>query len=230
MSLDNLDLSTFRSPAEYLAWFETVQTLINEDPKNKEAALLHQGDYKYFYEEIFPLTCLLRAQKQEWPTARFRHVKGSQNFDVETEDLPLHYLEIVITNFDDAERFRMQRLLANKHVDALNPIERDQCDRPSGIKNEGNMRDHKVIVQEELDKIRTRILAKSGKTYPDATGLLVYYNDYKCYPKESDRPAFEVVIDELQPRWSATFDALFIVGAKGEHTFYRTTQTTPPYV
>jgi hypothetical protein len=230
MSLDDLDLTTFRNPTEYLAWFDAVRAAVDDDPTNTEAALLHKGDHKYFFEEMFPLACLLNAEKQNWPTACFRHVKGSQNFDVEVEGLPLHYLEIVTTVFDDAERYRMQRYLEEGSIDALNPVQCNERNRPIGIVNEGEMRNHKDIIQEELNIIRMRILAKSDKQYPEATGLLVYYNDYKCYPTESDRPAFEALIDELTPAWSQSFDTLFIVGAKSDYTFERIIQTTPTHV
>jgi len=222
MSVSELDLTIARTPSEYLAWFNPVLEQVNNARDNREAALLHEDDYKFFYEELFPLRSLLILKQNEWAEATFQPIHGDQNHDVKVDGLTLEFLEITITNFDGDERFRMQEYIENGSVDALNAVQRDERNRPIAIRNEGEMRDHHELVDEELKKIQERILNKSAKPYPDHTGLVVYYDDYKCAPKASDCKHFEALIDELQPTWSQTFDAIFIVGAKGEHTFERT--------
>lgn len=221
MSFPELDLTMARTPSEYIAWFRPILDQISERVDNHAAALLHEDEYKFFYEELFPLNCLLKLKEPDWSEARFQPIKGDQNYDVRVEGLPIEFLEITTTIFDGDERFRMQQFMAEGSVDALNPICSDDRGKPVGIQNEGEMRDHRELVAEELKKIRERITKKSLRAYPPNTGLIVYYNDYKCHPSESDRPTFEALIDELKPQWRANFTALFLIGAKGERTFER---------
>ncbi|WPJ96579.1 hypothetical protein SH580_02535 [Coraliomargarita algicola] len=224
MSVAQLDLTTARTPSEYIAWFSPILEQISEREDNREAALLHENEYKFFYEELFPLYCLLKLKEQDWSEARFQPIKGNQSYDVKVEGLPIEFLEITTTNFDGDERFRMQQLMTEGSVDALNPICHDERGRPVGIQNEGEMRDHQQLIVEETQKIHERITRKNSRTYPSKTALLVYYNDYKCYPSETDRSAFEALVNELHPQWSENFTALFLVGAKGEQTFEWLTQ------
>jgi hypothetical protein len=53
--LNELEMETPRSPSELAEWFKLKYEEILADPVEKQKARLHQGLYKYFIEEIYPL-------------------------------------------------------------------------------------------------------------------------------------------------------------------------------
>ena len=82
------ELELFRNPEDYLTWFnallEKTKDTRNDSLEHRQA-LLHQGDYKFFYEEIFPLASLLKIKKDEWSESLFSHVRGNQPYDVRNQ-------------------------------------------------------------------------------------------------------------------------------------------------
>lgn len=208
------ELELFRNPEDYLTWFNALLEKTKEtrnDSSEHRQALLHQGDYKFFYEEIFPLASLLNIKKNEWSESLFSHVRGNQDYDVRIKNHELDFLEITNSNFDEGDVFLMKELLKNGSVDVTHPVIRDSKGKPAAIET-GTMRKRNDAVAEILEKIRVRIKSKSEKTYPKRTGLIVSYDYYKCYINHEDQPKFDSLLEESYSEWSLVFDALFIVG------------------
>ncbi len=212
--ISNEEIETFRKPIEYIQWFGSHLDTIGRDRRNMEDALLHRGIFKQFYEELFPLYHLLRHKCQEWKESRFRNVIGSQQYDVEIENNCLAYLEIATTDFDDGERFRMNKFLANGHVSSTAEVARDDNNKPISIQNVA--RPHEEIVWETMESISKRIESKSEKDYPDNIGLIVYYNDSSIMYNQEDVNELRSAVNVLKPKWKGTFDSVFLVGTGGD--------------
>jgi len=207
-------IEIFRTPSEYIQWFTSLLEAIRSDRTQNEAALLHEGIYKQLYEELFPLYSLLKNKQQEWNESLFRNVLGNQSYDVEIKNNSIAYLEIATTDYDDGELLRMHKFLANKYVSLSGKITRDDKNRPISIEDE--MRSHEGIVRESRESISKRIESKSEKVYQDNTGLIVYFDDYVTQYDQDDYNMLRSAVDELKPKWNGTFEAVYLVGPKGE--------------
>lgn len=213
------EVEVFRNPSQYLEWFEALLNRTNSDNNQKKEKLFHEGVFKQFYEEIFPLRSLLKLKEQEWEDSRFKNVLGSQSFDVEIENNPLKFLEITCTNFDDGERFRMRELMRNGSVDGIGRIERNERGKPIDIINRGEMRRHELVIKERLESIVARIREKSEKIYPADIGLLLYFDDYSPGIQEDDKLCFIQILEDAKIFWEKNFKSIFLVGPKAEIYF-----------
>ena len=73
--IDKSEIEKFRTPQEYLRWFDLIlEHLQNHADETK--ALLHRKPYKKVYEEIFPIATLLKSKVNEWSEYKFRNVIG----------------------------------------------------------------------------------------------------------------------------------------------------------
>lgn len=213
-TLDSVEV--FRRPAEYLLWF---QALVERTKGNREehvAALAHKGLFKVLYEEIFPLASLLRVKSEAWREAEFRNVLGNQAYDVEIRNHALNFIEIVTTDFDDGQRFRMMQMIERGSVDAIGPIHRDARGRPVGITGEGAMRLRDDVVRERLDLACDRLSKKATRDYPKGTALLIYIDDFSVAIDPDDRVKFSQLLRSTRDVWASTFQCAFIVGPKSE--------------
>ncbi|MCK5312091.1 MAG: hypothetical protein KAJ62_08275 [Desulfobacteraceae bacterium] len=207
------EIEILRRPSEYIQWFDSHLKTTGRDQAYREGVLQHEGIFKQFYEELFPLFSLLKHKKQEWKDSRFRNVLGSQSYDVEIENHALAYLEIGTTEFDGIELFRMREFTKNGNVSLLGRPMRDHKHRPIAIEDEG--RSHNELVQETVDSISALIKSKSKKNYPNGTGLIVYYDDSSSMFNENDNQVLCDCVDSLKPNWTCTFDAIYLVGPRG---------------
>ncbi|MCP4607236.1 MAG: hypothetical protein GY845_00785 [Planctomycetes bacterium] len=208
------EISIFRGPSEFIQWFQSHLETTGRDRAYREAALQHKGIFKKFYEELFPLYSLLKHKKHDWSNSRFRNVIGNHSYDVEIENNRLSYLEIGTTDFDYVELLRMREFLDNGYVSLIGKPERDERNRPIAIQDE--MRPHEEIVRERMDSISALIKAKSEKNYPDTTGLIVYYDDFSIMFNEDDNELLRSDVDRLRAKWKCTFDAIYLVGPRGD--------------
>ena len=158
---------------------------------------------------------------QEVDTSGFfiRNVRGNQNFDVELKGNELSYIEIASADFDDSELFRMNQFIEHGHVDALSSIERNSKGKPIAIEDKKGMHLHDDLIFKILSLIESRIQKKTKKNYPDNTGLLVYFDDFKYYTKEDDVARFDRLLESTKHEWSQTFKNVSIVGPRAERLF-----------
>jgi hypothetical protein len=212
--LNKGEIQVFRTPAAYIAWFEGLLSAIHDDPSLKEPARRHEGIFKQFYEEMFPLYSLLRVKKLAWAGSEFRNVFGSQPFDVEVRGNTLAYLEVVTTDFDDGELYRGKVLSSEGSVDAIAPVVRDGRGKVIALQNEGDCRLHDDVVSEVLALAETRLRTKSEKVYPPNTGLLINVDDYKANLTPKDWRLFSAMLASMRPQWHSVFESIFVVGPR----------------
>lgn len=209
----------FRSIAIYVQWVDEWLEKINSDPTNKRAALTHRGTFKVFYEEVYPLSRLLKLKASQWAGAEFRSIMGSQSYDVETRNHDLQYYEVACCDFDDEENFRMGQYLDKGHVSLLSSVTRDERGRPNGFDDDGCKR-HSEVIARYLDVIRQRIMKKCNKVYPAKTGLIIYSFDYLI--DSEDMSLYDELLAETKPLWETKFPVIYIIGPKGEFHFEAT--------
>ena len=79
------------------------------------------------------------------------------------------------------------------------------------------MRSHAERVQETVNSISMLIESKSAKKrYLPNTGLVVYYDDYTIWYEQEDYDLLRSAVYRLRPKWKGTFDAIFVVGPRGD--------------
>lgn len=95
--LTGLDMETPRSPSELVAWFNLKYEEILADPVEKQNARLHQGLYKYFIEEIYPLALFVDWKYQNDDVICQPKI-GSQGYDaticLESDPKSIHNVEV----------------------------------------------------------------------------------------------------------------------------------------
>jgi|GEM_PF-6999830 len=95
--LTKLDMETPRSPSELAAWFNLKYEEILSDPVEKQNARLHQGLYKYFIEEIYPLA-LFVGWKYQNDDVICQPKIGSQGYDatiwLKSDPKSIHNVEL----------------------------------------------------------------------------------------------------------------------------------------
>ena len=221
------EISQLRTPQEYVNWFEKKLAITK---KLKEELgiqnLLHKGIAKDFYEELFPLYRLLQNKLKEWKGMKFKPVIGGhKSYDVEVsnckKDSP-SYIEITVTDFDEAEKARMEYLLNN--VLAGNVlIKRDEKTgkKISVIDNEAHRCEE--INQKFEKRIVKRINHKMMKNPPPNTALLVNFDDYIafCYDKANSKIKMNSFLDSITIQWQNKFVALYIAGDSGKSFYER---------
>lgn len=210
------DIETFRTPQEYLAWFDALLQMTHESSKLRSAALLHKGFFKRFYEEIFPLAMLLTHKRDDWKNTRFCNRCDSDSYDVEVESqlLSFKWIEITCTTFDADEHFRMQHLLQHGYVTATGEMLRNERGTPIGIVKEARRRD--LAIEAECTKVRERIAQKASRRYGSKPALLVYFDDSTSVFQKADYSAVEAACRCAKSAWRQSFARLFAIGARNE--------------
>jgi len=220
------EISQPRTPQEYVDWFKeklAITKTLKEELETQN--LLHEGIAKKFYEELFPLYLLLQNKLVEWDRIKVKPIMSNPPYDVEVltcrEDIP-NYLEITVTDFDEAEKARMKYHLNN--VLAGNVlIKRDEKTgkKISVIDNEAHRCED--INQKVKERIIERINDKMTKSPPHNTALLVYFDDSIafCHDKANSKIKMNSFLDSITIQWQNKFVALYVVGASGESFYER---------
>lgn len=77
--VSEVEISQSRTLAEFIEWFEQKLSITKEyRDELKEQNILHKGVAKEFYEELFPLYCLLQRKQQEWQGVRITYIPRNQ--------------------------------------------------------------------------------------------------------------------------------------------------------
>lgn len=213
------EIQTFRTPADFIRWFEAYLERTRVDRRYKSEILLRKGIAKEVYEEVYPLYRMLQFFGEEWKDCRFRNVLGDQSFDVEvTGDgkPPFQFIEITGADLNHEEHLRMQYLVEHGRVSAIGKV---SCNGTEKTGQRISVSDDYCLREEVNQKkklgIEEAITSKAKKDYPEATVLLVYFDDYVAFSDEDDQKEMEDFIESLGDHWESEFTELFIVGTSG---------------
>jgi|GEM_PF-1932172 len=220
------EICSLRTPTQFLEWFEDKLREIKERNVINDQVILREGIAKFFYEEVFPLYRLLQNKKDAWSNLKFKNVYGNQSFDVEIfgskeYELP-SFLEITIADQKYEDHLRMWYFAEHGHVCMTGPVTYTGTKKTGlnvSVANEA--RQHAEMNQEKKDLIRIAITGKTSKSYPENTGLLVYFDDYVAFSRYKDKAVMDEFLDELDVDWTDKFSALYLVGASGNQIWER---------
>jgi len=220
-----------RVPDQLYAWlFEKIglfHSLTRGNPKLERKLLLHEGLFKQFYEEMYPLALFAKNRYGRRTDVLVKWIPGSQHYDavVSNEDEDRLFVEITQTCFDRKEGWRMEYLLQRGRKDLVSLTGKVKCE---GTKTTG----HRISVEhgfvfaggEKLDEERTSLLRKALRRksnkprghYAPNTILVVAVDDCFWFVDEHDWRIVKEVVGEStsSPAWP--FGATFFVGVPRE--------------
>jgi hypothetical protein len=214
-----------RSPDELYAWlFEKIDLFASRSQHDRcfrEQVLLHDGLFKKFHEEIYPLAIFAKRWYGGREDIRLRPNLGCHNYDAEMidrSDATISWIEITQVFFDEDEYHRMEYYLDERRRDPVCGTGPVHCE---GTKRTG----HRITVEdgcwgeEDRQKYREfvcdRISKKAGKPYghyKPNTSLIVAVDDYvKVVSEDSQKLLNEAVASVVaSPTWP--FARTFVVG------------------
>lgn len=227
--INEKEISLPRTPDEYISWFEEKLKITKEFREElKIQCILHKGIAKYFYEELFPLYCLLKNKSKAWEKNKFIPIVGNQNFDVRVDPgrngIP-QYIEIVAADRNESEHARMEYFLAHGSVNSIGEVSITREKRNGKkISVDEEAYSSEEINQRVKDRISELINKKiTVKERPDNTALLVSFCDYAAfrYDKDSSKVEMNTFLDTLNIQWQIRYLALYAVGMSGQSFYER---------
>lgn len=217
--INEQEIQKYRSPDEFVRWFESCLRRINRVKDYRKQILLREGIAKQLFEEVFPLYRLLSRRKRRWREKRFINIIGSQSYDVRvltSSHSFLNYIEIIVADNDHDEALRMEYFEKEGDVYASGSVSHSGTKKTGHIISvENEARLHSEIVQEKMTKIKNAVTKKSRNSYPSGTGLLVYFDDYVTLFNPKDYIMIQNMLESLEQIWRRTFTRIFLVGASG---------------
>jgi hypothetical protein len=209
--LTSQDLVTARSASNLLAWFDECLRVINAAPNVKRAALLHEGRFKQFYEEMYPFALFVRHlyPGREDVVCRL-NPQRAEDWDgvIESVDGTKVFVQITTTAFDRSELLRMRHFLQHGRVSAFGRV-----DRAGRVSDEAVA--HDELLKRAFEGISSRLQRKSGFIYGPDHVLLVSFDDWLWFGTSSDVAALKAFIEDALPRWQLNIATLYILGLSG---------------
>lgn len=220
------DICSPRTPTQFLKWFEDKLLKIRQTDGINDQVILREGIANYFYKEVFPLYRLIQNKKDAWSKLRFKNVHGYQPFDVKIFgskecEFP-YFLEITIADLSYEDHLRMKYFIKHGGVCMTGQVTHTGTKKTGlnvSVANEAI--DLIAMIQEKKDLIRNAIIRKTSMTYPENTGLLVYFDDYVVFSEYENKTAMDSFLDELDVDWTDNFSSLYLVGASGKKIWER---------
>lgn len=177
------EIEQFRTADEFVLWWkecrDRIGSLVEDNPSLKREANTKSNPYvKKYYEEVFPLSRLLKEKKSVWKDIKFRNVfSDSLPFDAEVSGLAdFEFIEITTD-------CSYMSSLRDEHLEDKGWAASGDCyTRESGavkLKEEGQVLSSEEIVNRTLEIIKKRISNKiSNNKYSKKHALLVCFEDW----------------------------------------------------
>jgi hypothetical protein len=188
--LKDVDFEAERSASELIAWFEERRSAINSCLLAKEPALLHQGRFKKFYEELYPFALWvghLYAGREDVMCSLNSTTNDNTDYDALVKDRAMNppavtYVQLTTTTFDRDE------LVFFTHEERLSAA---------------------------FDKIERALQRKSSFSYGPNYVLVVCFDDFMWFGTEDDRAALRAFVSERLAGWRLNVATLYFVGISG---------------
>ena len=215
------------------AWVDEKITLFHMLSKKndviKRKLLLHEGIFKKFYEEIYPLSLFAQHYYKGCTDIFFKPEIGNQNFDAIILDClkePIHEIEITQAHAGHPEYLRMKYFLKHGHVNPLGDVVYSGTKRSGHvIVVENEAIDHPKIIEDSLILIEKAIRKKANRSKNNHnidTLLLIVFDDFIAFRpdgKEEERKILVKFINDKIYLLKPNFDRVFLVGWSGK-SFY----------
>lgn len=202
-----------RKPRELREWVLAKCDLFAQLPELRKPVLLHEGLFKWFHEEIYPLSVFAVARYGDRDDV-FCVPKRDQSHDVDAEVREAsRTIQVEITSARDPhEHLRMEYLVQHRHVSLTGPL-KVQGNKRTGrqIENEVEFVDHRESRARHLGWIKIAAEGKAGGgRYGRSYELLIVVEDWWFDPDDAEEVvAFierEVLLLPLE------FGAVHVVG------------------
>jgi len=205
-----------RKPKELREWVLATCARFAQMPELREMVLLHEGIFKWFHEELYPLSVFIAARYGDRDDV-LCVPKRDPSGDVDAEIYePSRTIKIEITSARDPhEHLRMEYLVRHRHVSLTGPLTVEGNKRTGHrIENEVEFVDHRASRALHLGWVKT---AAEGKAGPGRYGrdyeLLIAVEDWWFDPDDVDD--VRVFIRRELLTLPINFAAVHIVGLTG---------------
>jgi len=218
--LPDAELAKPRTPAELAAWVDERITAIAEVPDARTPALMHQGAFKKFYEEIYPLNLFVKHRYSGREDILVTPNPDNRSFDAVVRDgsvsPPLELLVEITQAWDPQEHLRREYFVKNRGMALWSPV------ITSGNKRNRNTRielvtvDRVEHVRRECAWIKEAAEGKASKAdhYGPFHVLVIAFDDW-WEPSDKDIAVLRAfVIDHVVPL-PLTFSSLYVLGMSG---------------
>jgi hypothetical protein len=216
------ELTTPRIPMELDQWVENKGYMF----KGNRCALLHEGLFKKFFEEVFPLNLFVKRLYAKRADIQCTPNLDNRDFDaiiVDYSTSPPAELKVEITYaVAEKEYLRMEYFVEHGYVNAAGKVS------SSGTKNTG----HKIHVEDELydhidllkqacSRIQSAVARKSirpnaPQKYGRGHVLLVAFHDRYLIWSAQDIVAIKSLVERHVLLLPLNFAALYVVGLSGK--------------
>jgi hypothetical protein len=199
--LTGADFEAERTARELIAWFEERRSAIKSCLMANEPALLHQGRFKTFYEELYPFALWLGHlyPDREDVICSLNSSTADSDYDAVVKDRAtdpptVTYVQLTTTTFDRNESLRMKRFLKPDELEWIAPEE---------------------MLKEAFEKIERRVQRKSPSSYGSNYVLIVSFDDFMWFGTDDDRAALRSFVSERLAAWRLNVAVLYVVGISG---------------
>lgn len=212
------ELETPRKASEIRSWVENKIEEIGATKEGEHAVRFRVGLLKELIEEALPLGIFCDKYFNNSEEVIITHNIGNQNHDATIDDrrdnkTTLEYLEITQAHEGEDAHLRILKLEEEGHVNSLGAVTKKGTKHTGiTIEVENEAVEHSVTFNNEAQRIEDAADRKSGKEYPDNTGLIIICNDYIAFRDESDANNLsEFIQNEVLPKLGK-FSKIFVIG------------------
>lgn len=202
-----------RKPKELREWVLAKCDAFAQIPELREPVLLHEGLFKWFHEEIYPLSVFaLRRYGDRDGILCVPKRDPTHDVDAEIRE-PMRTINIEITGArDPSEHLRMEYLVEHGRVSLTGGLKAQRTKRTGHqIENELAFVDHRKTRARHLNWIKTAAEGKAGRgRYGKDYELLIAVEDW--WFDADDAPEVTNFIEREVLRLPLEFDVVHVVG------------------
>jgi hypothetical protein len=218
--LPRAELAKPRTPAELAAWVDERIAAIAKVEEARESALMHQGPFKKFYEEIFPLNLFVKHRYSDREAILVTPNLDNRPFDAVVRDdsvsPPLEVTVEITLARDPQEHLRMESFVKHRHVALWSPV------ITSG--NKRNRKTHVPLVtldrgehvRRDCGWIKVAAEGKASNTHQYGLShvLVIAFDDWWS-PSDEDIAALRAFVIEHVLPLPLNFAVLYVLGLSG---------------
>lgn len=197
-------------------WFEARLALVNGCPAAKRPALLHQGAFKRFYEEMYPFAHFVRHLVGDRKDVTCRLTSPSEGAphcdavirDVSTRPVTTTFVELTTTTFDRDQAQRMRYFLKHGWVPAWGHIN-------AADEAEFELYSHEEKLNQTFEGIERAARRKARFSHGPGYALVVSFDDFMWFGTEDDRAALRAFVDGHLAGWHLNVGLFYVIGISG---------------
>jgi len=201
-----------RKPKELREWVLAKCNAFAQIPALREPVLLHEGPFKWFHEEIYPLSVFSVRRYGDRDDVCCVPKQDDSDVDAEIHE-PSRTIHVQITGArEPSPHLRMEYLVEHRRVSLTGGLKVQGTKRTGRqIENEVEFVDHRESRARHLSWIKTAAEGKAGRgRYGKSYELLIAVEDW--WFDADDAPDVTNFIEREVLRLPLEFDAVHVVG------------------